>query len=78
MLVLQQHQQDLEGLNVTNDLNDVLMCSENSVKLIVSLSGRSGLVRSTKQIEDKNIQTDPCISDQPKLRINHWICIDKI
>ena len=34
MLVSQQHQQDLEALDVTNDLNDVSMCSENSVNLM--------------------------------------------
>ena len=53
------------------------MCSENSVNLHVSLS-RSGLVQSTKQVEDKDIQTDPCTSDQPNLRINCRICTDRI
>ena len=35
-------------------------------------------MQSTKQVEDKDIQTDPCTSDQPKLRINCRICTDKI
>ena len=60
ILISQQHQQDLQVLNVTNDL----------INLNVSLP-RSGLVRLTKQVEDKDIQTDSCTSDQPKLRINY-------
>ena len=60
ILISQQHQQDLRVLNVTNDL----------INLNVSLP-RSGLVRLTKQVEDKDIQTDSCTSDQPKLRINY-------
>ena len=60
ILISQQHQQDLQVLNVTNDL----------INLNVSLP-RSGLVQLTKQVEDKDIQTDSCTSDQPKLRINY-------
>ena len=60
ILISQQHQQDLQVLNVTNDF----------INLNVSLP-RSGLVRLTKQVEDKDIQTDSCTSDQPKLRINY-------
>ena len=60
ILISQQHQQDLQVLNVTNDL----------INLNVSLP-RSGLVQLTKQVEDKDIQIDSCTSDQPKLRINY-------
>ena len=60
ILISQQHQQDLQVLNVTNDL----------INLNVSIP-RSGLVQLTKQVEDKDIQTDSCTSDQPKLRINY-------
>ena len=42
-IILQEHQQDPEDLDVTNYLNDVSMCSGNSVNLNVSLS-RSELV----------------------------------
>ena len=53
MLISQQYQQDLEALDVPNDHN-VCMCNENSVNLNASPSW-SGLVRSTKQVEDKDI-----------------------
>ena len=76
-IILQEHQQDPEDLDVINYLNDVSMCSENSVNLNVILS-RSELVQSTKQVEDKDIQTDLCTSDQPNLRINCQICTDRI
>lgn len=31
-----------------------------------------------KQIEDKEVQSDPCTTDEPKLRINPPICTDKV